>query len=215
MMNKTSIMCDCVTVEWEAVMTELVDDCYEDILIEGLNLSNLPIPGKEFYRCKIKGCNLTEADLSGCVFEECSFSECNVSNPIIKGSKLVNVDFKDCKIVGLNFYNCDQLLFECSFTTTQLRNCNFSDLKMKRVHFHGCKIDECDFENTFLVEAEFNDSVFRETLFHNCNLERASFFEAKGYNLDPRSNNVKKAVFSVPDVLSLVECFGIVIKNRD
>jgi uncharacterized protein YjbI with pentapeptide repeats len=86
---------------------------------------------------------------------------------------------------------------------------------MKRADFWGCRIDECDFENAFLVEARFDESIFRQTLFHGCNLERASFFEAKGYEIDPRSNNVKKAVFSVPDVLSLIECFGVIIKNAD
>jgi len=119
------------------------------------------------------------------------------------------------QIVGINFYNCDQLLFDCCFYKTRLQNCNFSDLKMKKARFIGCTIDECDFENAFLVESKFDDSIFRGTLFHNCNLERASFFEAKGYEIDPRVNNIKKAVFSVPDVLSLIECFGVEIKNRD
>jgi uncharacterized protein YjbI with pentapeptide repeats len=196
-------------------MNEIYRDSYDNEIIEGLVLSNGIVSGKEFYRCKIKGCNLTETDLSNCAFEECGFFECNFSNPVIRHLKLINVEFTESKIVGINFYNCDQLLFDCAFIKSNLQNCNFSDLKMKRARFIGCKIDECDFENAYLVEAEFDDSVFRETLFHNCNLEKASFFEAKGYEIDPRNNNVKKAIFSVPDVLSLIESFDVVIKNRN
>ena len=98
-----------------SVMEELDRNSYDNEVIEGLNLSNGTIPGKEFYRCKIKGCNLTETDLSNCVFEECGFFECNFSNPVIRHLKLINVEFTESKIVGINFYNCDQLLFDCAF----------------------------------------------------------------------------------------------------
>jgi uncharacterized protein YjbI with pentapeptide repeats len=196
-------------------MIDLEVDYHENEAIQGLNLSNGDLSGREFYRCAFAACNLTEADLSRSVFEDCVFRESNLSNPLIAGSRLLNVEFLDCKIVGLNFYHCDQLLFECGFSKTHLQNCNFSDLKMKRASFIGCRIDECDFENAFLVEARFDDSVFRQTLFHGCDLTGASFLEAKGYGIDPRNNIVKKATFSVPDVLALVECFGVEIKNRD
>jgi fluoroquinolone resistance protein len=196
-------------------MIDLEAAYHESEAIHGLDLSNHGIPGREFYRCAFEACNLTEADLSSCVFEDCVFRECNLSNPLIKGVKLISAEFLGCKLAGINFYYCDQLLFDSCFSGTHLQNCNFSELKMKGARFIGCRIDECDFENAFLVEARFDDSVFSRTMFHNCNLEKASFLEAKGYQIDPRSNNVKKATFSVPDVLSLIECFGVSIKNRE
>lgn len=198
-----------------ATVIGLEGSSHDDETIEGLDLSRRVISGEEFFRCKIVGCNLTEADLSRSVFEDCEFIGCNISNPLIASTRLTNVGFAECKLVGLNFYHCDQLVFECSFTKTHLQNCNFSDLKMKGASFLGCRIDECDFENTFLVEAKFDDSVFRASLFHGCNLEKASFLEAKGYQIDPRNNKVRKAVFSLPDALSLIDCFDVSIKNRD
>ena len=140
--------------------------------------------------------------------------ECNLSNPLIKGSRFNNADFSECKLVGLNFYNCEQLRFDLAFSKCRLRACNFSGLKMKGSSFLGCAFDDCYFENTYLVDSKFDDSAFRGTLFHACDLGRASFLEAEGYAIDPRNNNVKKAVFSVPEVLSLIESFGVVIKNR-
>ena len=48
----------------------------------------------------------------------------------------------------------------------------------------------------------------------DANLEKASFVGARGYSIDPRSNKIRKAAFSVPDVLSLLEAFEIVIKDE-
>jgi fluoroquinolone resistance protein len=196
-------------------MCGLDRESYEGEAIEGLDLTGAHLGGKEFYRCDFKGCDFTEAELAGSVFEDCSFHECNLSNPKVAGARLIKAEFFDCKVVGINFYHFDQLLFDSRFTGSRIQNCNFSELKMKRASFLDCRIDECDFEDAFLVEAKFDDSVFRETLFHGCDLERASFLEASGYAIDPRTNKVRKAVFSVPDVLSLVECLGVVIKNRE
>ncbi len=88
-----------------------------------------------------------------------------------------------------------------------------TDIKMKGSAFTGCELRECYFQNSFLVEVDFSGSTFRETLFSNANLEKASFVGAQGYSIDPRGNKVRKAVFSVPEVLSLLGAFEIVIKD--
>ena len=86
---------------------------------------------------------------------------------------------------------------------------------MKLSKFKGCDLRGCDFQNTYLVEAVFDKSSFTETLFHACDLEKASFRGARGYSIDPRANKIAKATFSVPEVLSLVECFGIRIEDAE
>ena len=83
----------------------------------------------------------------------------------------------------------------------------------KKVPFLNCEFSDSDFKGTFLYEASFEGSFFRGTVFHNANLEKASFVNAHGYNIDPRVNKIKKAVFSAPDVLSLLSHLEIVIKN--
>jgi uncharacterized protein YjbI with pentapeptide repeats len=86
---------------------------------------------------------------------------------------------------------------------------------MKGSKFEDCEIRGCDFQNVYLVGGAFDRCFFSETLFHACDLEKASFRGARGYAIDPRVNKIAKAVFSVPEVLSLVECFGIRIENVD
>jgi uncharacterized protein YjbI with pentapeptide repeats len=186
---------------------------YENETIVALDASD--IAGKEFSSCRLERCDFTEADLGGSRFEDCRFVACNFSNPIVKRARFANAAFEECKVVGINFYACDQLVFDIEFDRCHILNCNFSDLKMKRSKFTSCDIRGCDFENTYLVEAVFDKSSFAETLFHACDLERASFRGAHGYSMDPRVNKVAKAIFSFPEVLSLVECFGIRIEDAE
>jgi uncharacterized protein YjbI with pentapeptide repeats len=173
------------------------------------------LAGQEFFACRFERCDFTEADLSSCRFEDCRFVGCNFSNPIVKHARFAKAVFEECKIVGVNYYACDQLVFDIEFDRCRILNCNFSDLKMKLSKFSRCSLRGCDFQNTYLVGADFDGSSFSETLFHACDLEKASFRGARGYSIDPRVNKVAKAVFSVPEVLSLIECFGIRIEDAD
>jgi fluoroquinolone resistance protein len=190
-------------------------DSYENETLGQVDLPENGVSGKEFSSCRFERCDFTEADLSGCRFEDCRFAACNFSNPIVKRARFAKAAFEECKIVGVNFYGCDQLVFDIEFDRCHILNCNFSDLKMKQSRFSGCELRGCDFQNTFLVGAIFDGSSFSETLFHACDLEKASFRGASGYSIDPRANKVAKAVFCVPEVLSLLESFGIRIEDAD
>jgi fluoroquinolone resistance protein len=194
-------------------MPDLDATAFECQTLRSLDPNETPITGMEFSSCRFEHCDFTEADLSRCRFEDCRFVACNFSNPIVARSRFAGSSFDECKIVGVNFGNCDQLVFEVKFEACRLQSCNFSSLKMKGAAFRGCKIDACFFEDGYLVDSVFDDSVFSLTLFHACDLSRASFRGARGYAIDPRDNKVEKAVFSVPDVLALVECFGVRIEG--
>lgn len=89
--------------------------------------------------------------------------------------------------------------------------CNFSSLKLKKTRFLASKIHLCHFNATTLVEAEFRDSDLEGTLFHHADLKKADFRNAKNYVIDPMTNEVSKAKFSIPEVLSLLSGFDIVI----
>jgi uncharacterized protein YjbI with pentapeptide repeats len=184
-----------------------------DERIAGFDFSRTAIEGREFSDCVFESCNFSESKLDGSVFDGCVFRSCNLSVPSVRKAKLLDVRFEDCKIAGINFYHFDQMVFDVSFVACQIQNCNFSGLKMKKAGFEKCRISECDFKDCFLVEASFKEAEFKDTVFHNANLQKASFYEAKGYRIDPRTNNVKMAVFCIPEVLSLIECFGVDIRN--
>jgi hypothetical protein len=49
--------------------------------------------------------------------------------------------------------------------------------------------------------------------FDNTNLEKTNFTTAFNYSIDPDNNRIKKAKFSVPGVLGLLNKYDIVIVN--
>lgn len=75
--------------------------------------------------------------------------------------------------------------------------------------FIGSKVKECYFTNTNLTEADFSNVDFFGTVFHNSDLYKADFSTALNYNIDPRTNNIKKAKFSLPEAVGLLRGFDI------
>jgi uncharacterized protein YjbI with pentapeptide repeats len=70
---------------------------------------------------------------------------------------------------------------------------------------------ECYFTNTYLHGAKFDESNLLGTIFHNCDLSRADFSSATCYDIDPLTNKIKKAKFSLPEALGLLRGFDITI----
>ncbi len=174
----------------------------------GSDLARIEFDGCSFFRC-----NFSETVLDGALFDACRFEECNLSNPIIKAARFIDAAFDKCKLMGVNFFSCDQSLMDAEFLGCAMTACNFSGLSMKKSVFRLCTIKDSSFQDAFLQDADFSESIFSDTLFHNCDLQKASFYKARGYAIDPRVNKIQKAIFSVPDVLALVENFGIIIRD--
>jgi uncharacterized protein YjbI with pentapeptide repeats len=82
---------------------------------------------------------------------------------------------------------------------------------MKSTAFTGSKVRECYFTNTCLNSANFDGAELSGTTFHNCDLCKADFSRATQYSIDPSANKIKKAKFSLPEVVGLLQGFDIII----
>ena len=80
---------------------------------------------------------------------------------------------------------------------------------MKNATFNGSKLKECYFTNTCLNGADFGSVDLSGTLFHNCDLCKADFSSAINYTIDPQTNKIKKAKFSLPEAMGLLRSFEI------
>jgi uncharacterized protein YjbI with pentapeptide repeats len=121
------------------------------------------------------------------------------------------VQFSGCKIIGVDFFKCEKVFFSANFENCLLHYCNFSDLNMKNVRFNGSKIKESHFTNTCLSNADFNGAELSGTIFHNSDLRKADFSGATQYSIDPGTNKIKKAKFSLPEVVGLLHGLDIII----
>ena len=89
--------------------------------------------------------------------------------------------------------------------------CNFSNLKLQGMSFAGSTIVDCDFFGADLMKGDFSNCELKGSLFENCDLRQADFRGATTYAIDPLKNKVKKARFSMPEVLSFLAPYELVI----
>ena len=186
------------------------DSSYEDKIFKSLDLGGKSLKKSVFDDVAFESCHFVESDWSQAQFNGCRLKNCNLSLVNLKGCRLQQVVFEECKIVELDFYKCEKML-HVSFNKSILQTCNFSDLKLKGTSFAGSRIREVYFTNTDLSEANFTDTDLMGTTFHQCNLTKADFRHAKNYCIDLQTNNVKKAQFSFPEAMSLLQSFDIVV----
>lgn len=158
-----------------------------------------------------EGKDFTGQSFAGKQFTHCTFINCNLSLVNLDGCRLHEVTFRECKIVGAKFFLCDKRFFSITGDKSIFKSCNFSGLKMKKADLSGSSLAECDFNETELAEVNFTDCDLQGTLFHNCNLSKADFRGAQNYALDPQTNKLTKAQFSIPEVLILLKGFDIKI----
>lgn len=164
-----------------------------------------------FINCSFNNCNFSESLLWNAKFCSCTFTGCNFSLVKLDGSRMQDVQFIDCKIVGAEFFKCERAFFSTCFKNCLLHYCNFSDLNMKNTAFTESKLKENYFTNASLNGADFSETDLSGTIFHNCDLSKADFSSAKCYDIDPRTNKIKKAKFSLPEVVGLLRGLDIII----
>ncbi len=184
------------------------ESTYENKLFKSLDLGGKSLRKSIFEDVVFESCHFVESDWQQTEFSGCRFKNCSLSLINLSGCRLQQVLFEDCKTGGLDFYKCEKML-HVSFSNGILQTCNFTDLKLKKASFAGSKIREVYFTNADLSEANFNDTDLLGTVFHQCNLTKADFRNARNYAIDLQTNNVKKAQFSFPEAMGLLECFDI------
>jgi uncharacterized protein YjbI with pentapeptide repeats len=189
------------------------EDIVDGIEIDGVHFLDIPMGGKEFSRCSFRSCDFSQAVLAGSEFTDCVFSECNFSNTSFSGCRFLDPTFSGCKLAGLAFYRLDQLVFGFVARECRILNCNFSDIKSKKSVLSKCVVTDCDFADADFQAADFRDTEFSGCVFHKVDLKKADFTGAFGYEINPQTNDVKRATFSMPHVVGLL-C-GLDIKIKD
>lgn len=190
--------------EYTSMNTENINQHFRGESYFGKTLANY-----SFLDCAFFNCNFSEAVLDSTRFCSCTFKNCNLSLVKIAGVRFQDVQFIDSKIVGGEFFKCDPRFFSVHFKNCILQYCNFSDLNMKNAKILESKLMECYFTNTCLAAAEFSKTDLAGTVFHNCDLSKADFSSTRNYAIDPQVNVIKKAKFSLPEAITLLQIFDI------
>jgi fluoroquinolone resistance protein len=167
------------------------------------NFRETPLAKGEYEDCTFKNCDLSEADLSAVIFAESTFIDCNLSLAKLAKTTLRDVSFKGCKMLGLRFDTCSQFALSFSFEGCLLNHSSkkttFKNTQLREVDFTACDLSACLFDNCDFLNATFFNAI----------LEKADFRTSYNYTIDPETNKLKKAKFSLTGLPGLLSKYGI------
>lgn len=114
-------------------------------------------------------------------------------------------------MLGLRFENCNQFGLSVSFESCILNHSTFYNLKLKKTSFKDVKLQEADFTGCDLSGSLFDNCDLTKATFESTNIEKADFRTSFNYSIDPESNRIKKAGFSLSGIPGLLEKYDITI----
>jgi fluoroquinolone resistance protein len=189
----------------------LADAYYEDRCFCGIACRGIELREIEFFQCRFDGCQFLKCVFRRCRFEQCTFERCDLSLMKPLESRFTGVRFLKSKLLGADW------TLAATPATVAFRGCTvnhstFQRLALPKLEMAECIAHEVDFTDANLTKADFTRTDFLGSRFVQTNLSGADLSHATNYAIDPRVNRLKKAVFSLPEALSLLSVFDIVLK---
>lgn len=187
-------------------------------LVENQHLSKLNYTdqkphAQKFDNCTFTDCVFTNSDLSGITFMECTFTNCDFSNSRTKDTALKNAKFVDCKLVGFKFADCSEYFMAVEFDGCNLHFASFYQTRIQKTIFKDCNLQEVDFSGADLTGASFENCELVRAIFDKTILEKADFRKAHHFVINPESNRIKKAKFSIMGVMGLLDKYDIEVED--
>ena len=190
-----------------------MDDHYTtDTTFDAAFLEKQPFTRGVFEECRFTGCDFSGCDFSGSTFIDTTFSHCNLSLVPLNQTVFRDVEFSHCKMLGLRFETCDRFGLSLSFDHCQLDHSSFYQLLIKKNVFRSTRLVEADFTESDLTEVLFDDCDLSGAVFNRSTLVKADLRTSTGYTIDPESNNLKKAKFSLSGIPGLLCKYGLEIE---
>ncbi len=172
---------------------------------------------QEYEDCSFINCNFSEAILDNSKFIDCDFKDCNLSLLKIKQSYFYNLYFENSKLTGINWTEANwsdlKLPSLLKFFKCAMNYSNFYGLYLREIEIIESIAHEVDFREADLFQANLSDTDFENSFFNNTNLSEANFTDAVNYNINIYFNNIKKAIFSLPEAENLLHGLDIIINN--
>jgi fluoroquinolone resistance protein len=167
----------------------------------------------EYEGCVFNGCNFSNVNLSGVEFLECEFTACDLSMVKLGKTGLKDVKFIDCKMLGLRFDQCNDFGLVTGFSNCVLNYSSFYKLKLKKTIFSNSQLQQVDFTDCDLSLGVFERCDLKDAKFENTLLAQTDFRTAYNYSIDPATNRIRKARFSLSGLAGLLDKYDIEIEK--
>ena len=183
------------------------DAAFTELDAKGFELVDL-----EFDACRFKDCSFAAANLRRVRFSDCAFENCDLTAAKLTGSRLRAVSFRNCRAGGANFAAASAL-DELTFTHCLLDHAAFAGAKLPRLSFDDCRLREADFAEADLRAAIFTRCDLARARFVGADLTGADLRTSFSYEIDAFRTKIKKARFSLPEAVSLLQGLDIILED--
>jgi uncharacterized protein YjbI with pentapeptide repeats len=185
---------------------------HENKIFKDIDYSEKNVNDREFTECTFINCNLSSSDFSRTDFTECLFENCNLSLMKVEEVVFNDVKFVDCKMNGIDFSVSNEYIYIVDFVRCYLDYSSFYRRKMPKTVFNECSLKDVDFFEANLKESKFLKCDFLRAQFSHTNLEKCDFTSAYDFTIDPAENRMKKAKFSINEIMGLLGKHDIIIE---
>jgi fluoroquinolone resistance protein len=187
------------------------DAYYEDYCFTGIACQGIELHEVEFFRCRFERCQFLESVFCRCCFEQCTFVRCDLSVTKPSESRFTGVRFLKSKLLGVDWTLANKPA-TLAFHGCNVNHSTFQRLALPKLELVECVAREVDFTGANLTKADFTRTDLLGSRFMETNLSGTDFSHAINYAIDPTANRLKKAIFTLPEALSLLSAFDIVLK---
>lgn len=192
-------------------------EIYAEQIFNTLILSKEQIKNVTFQQCQFKQCKFNDVIFSKMTFIDCDFEACDLSLTKLVGCKFSEVSFKNCNLAGINWTELNwpivKLASPLYFYNCNLSHSSFFGLELADLIMEECKAHDVDFREANLNHASFIGTDFQNSLFMHTKLKHADFTNAIHYTIDIHFNCITNAIFSFPEVISLLNFLDIKING--
>jgi fluoroquinolone resistance protein len=191
---------------------------YEGLTFTRIAASAVRLHDVEFVGCTFDRCTLQGAVLSHCTFRECRFDTCDLSGAALPNVRLNEVRFVGSKLTGIDWTQAGDSELSRRLLRADFEGCVLTLGSFFGLTLHGRTLvrstaRETDFRDADLTEACLQGTDLAGALFHGTKLLRADLTGATDYAIDPRTCAVRGARFSLPEAVSLLRGFEIVLAD--
>ncbi|HGC5725807.1 MULTISPECIES: pentapeptide repeat-containing protein [Legionella] len=188
---------------------------YYEQKFSNLSYPSTIIEDKLFEGCQFVSTNFSESQFIRCKFIDCEFKNCNLSTVQFKASSFKDITFFESKVTGVNWTMLNwphiRLSSPFQFYSSIISHSSFYGLELQELVIEACIAHDVDFREADLRRANFKLTDFEKSQFVHTKLYASDFTEAHSYSIDPTQNDIRKAKFSFPDAIHLLDGFDIQI----
>ncbi|MFC0015418.1 MULTISPECIES: pentapeptide repeat-containing protein [Allobacillus] len=164
-----------------------------------------------FREVYIKGVHFDYAKLPHSSWVDVTFENCDLSNVKLTNVQMNRVEFRNCKLVGTDFDRAD--LRDVRMIDCQAPYTLFNLANMQDVSFNDCLLKSANFIESEFFNVQFGSSTIDDVQFTGTSLKDVDLSNCELRQIHIQKEDIQGAIVSAEQAISLIELFGVTVKD--